>query len=420
VEQNHPHLDENELRVTTTELLGPNLQRLQQLALGMLVAGAVLCAVALVVQPLDQFWAGYLVGYVFWLGITSGCFGLLMLHHTVGGGWGFIIRRMLEAGTRMFPVMGVLALLIIAGLYTGLYAWNRPDHANDPIIQSKWPYLTHWFFILRLALYFAFWLFWTSRLNAWGRTQDEAPDPAVANRLNVFSAAGILVHVLVITFVAVDLVMSLDPHWFSSIFGLLFSVKHALSAMTLMLVLVAFLGGYTRVLRAVPDGYFRDLGNLTLAMVLLWAYMSFSQYLIIYSGNLTEEVPWYLDRQRGAWMVIPVLLVIAHFAYPFLTLLVGDKIKRNPHRLARLVAGPLLFMQLVDTFWMIAPTFTPGPALFLSSAGSPLLIGGIWLFFWVAQFRDKPVVPLYDPRFMEGIRAHAAHHAHAREVGDHA
>jgi hypothetical protein len=250
-------------------------------------------------------------------------------------------------------------------------------------------------------------------LNKWGATQDERADPVVATRLNYLGSVGIVVYVLTITFMSVDWIMSLTPDWYSSIFGFLVVATQGLSTLALLLVLFAGLVGDLPIAREVPKGYFRDLGNLMLAFVMLWGYMSFSQYLITYSGNTTEEVSWYIQRRSGGWGIVSLALIPLHFVLPFMVLLTGSAIKRNPKWLAR-IAGFIILMRFIDLYWWVTPTFrshlipSDGPEWMsiLGDLGTPLLIGGIWLWSWAAQLKKvRTVVPLHDPRLEAALEA---------------
>jgi hypothetical protein len=400
-------VDLAELRQTTTELFGPQLDRLQPLAIGMAVLGLVLTMVGWSMDGAGVFHS-YLFGYLFWIGVTAGSLAFLMLHHVTGGGWGYVIRRFLEAATRLLPVMLILFVPVLIGLPSIYERWAGP-HASQEILHAKGAYLNAPFFIARTVIYFAIWMILAYFLNLWGAMLDERPDRAAFNRLNLLGAVGIVLYVLTVTFAMVDWVMSLTPDWYSSIFGLLAVASQGLSALAVMLVLFAFLAGDLPVAREVPRGYFRDLGNLMLALVMLWAYMSFSQYLITYSGNTTEEVSWYVQRRMGGWGIVSVALIPLHFALPFMVLLVGSSIKRNPKWLAR-VAGFIILMRLVDLFWWVTPSFRPSLSVSAADLGTPLLIGGIWLWIWAGQVRGKTVVPLHDPR-LEAALQEAVEHA---------
>lgn len=400
-------MNTDELRLTTSEVLGPRIPRLQSIAMAMAAAGLVLCGLGFVTGGPQGFFSAYLYAYVFWVGVSAGSLGLLMLHHTVGGGWGFIIRRFLEAATSL-PVFGFLLLMflgVVAGipyLYGIEGGWAHASAGQNHILHEKAIWLNVPGFCIRTVIYFAVWMGVAHWLHLWGNTQDERADAAITEKLNRLGAAGLLLYVLTITFLSVDWVMSLSPLWFSSIFGLLFVVSQGLSTLALMLVLLPLLAGSQPLLKAIPDGYFRDLGNLMLAFVLLWAYMAFSQYLITFSGNTAEEAPWYIRRQEGGWQIIPMLLIALHFALPFLVLLLGTHVKRDPFRL-RWVAGLLVIMRFVDLYWLVAPTFRRelfSPGTIPADLGAPLLIGGIWLWLWAAQLKQtRMVVPLHDPRF---------------------
>jgi len=399
-----------ELQVSTTEMMGPELQRLQRTATGMAVVGAVLAVLGFAMNQ-DRFFEGYLIGYLFWFGVTAGSLGLLMLHHVVGGGWGFLIRRFLEASTRLLPLMMILFLPILGSilLHGSLFEWTHAEVVQqDRILQAKAPYLNVPFFIARWVLYFVIFILLASYLRKWGDTQDQRSDRSVFDRLNRTSAGGLVAYVLVTTFLTVDWIMSLTPHWFSSILGLLVVVGQGLSTLALMLCLLALLAGDKPLLRSVPTGFFRDLGNLMLAFVLLWAYMSFSQYLIMYSGNLTEEVPYYVRRASGGWGWISLALIPLHFLLPFLILLVGSNIKRSPARLAK-VALFLIVMRFVDLLWWVAPNFRETLAIYPADIGAPLLLGGIWLWFWAKEVQGRPVVPLHDPRLEASLQKAVGH-----------
>lgn len=402
----------NELGTATTALLRPQLQRLQQLALVLGGVGLVLTGIG-AVQDMRGLFQSYLFAYLFWLGVTVGSLALLMLHHTVGGGWGYVIRRMVEAGSRLLPLLFVLFVPVLVGLFSfGLFPWTDPQIAEIPAVHAKLKYLNPPFFIVRWVLYFAIWTTFAWQLNRLGATQDQRADRNVAAALNVrWGAFGMVVYVLSISFAAVDWMLSLDPTWASSIVGLLTVVSQVLSTLALMLALIGYFGKDSALIRQVPAGFYRDLGNLTLATVMLWAYMSFSQYLITYSGNTAEEVGWYLRRSQGGWQYISLALIPLHFFLPFFILLLGSNVKQNPRRLGAVGLG-LVVMRLVDLFWWVAPNFREHVAVIGSDFGAPLLLGGVWLWLWAAEMmKERTLVPAHDPRLAGHWPAAAeAHH----------
>jgi hypothetical protein len=418
-------MDTRELSQTTTQVMGPQLDRLKSQAGALFGVGLLCCGISFVSggpDAITHFFPSYLFAYVFWFGATAGSLGLLMLHHTVGGGWGFVLRRFFEAGShwKMFVLMLALFVPVLVGLFQfDLYSWVTPDkwgaetasrHIAVEVVKEKAGYLNVPAFLTRLACYFAFFIGFSLLLRKWGRVQDERLDESNSGNLNRFSAGGILLFVLVGTFVSVDWVMSLTPDWFSSIYGLLWVASQALSTLALMLALLAWLAGDTPLVRSIPDAFFRDLGNLMLAIVMLWAYMSFSQYLIIFSGNTWEEATWYLNRRAPVWAVMGGALILAHFFIPFFVLLVDSGLKKNPRRLGALAAG-IVLMRFVDLLWHVIPTFRPGGPHMTELAfyvGTPLLLGGVWLWMFAEQLKDRPVVPLHDPR----LQAHLPEVAH--------
>src|SRR5918994_6034167 len=325
----------------------PALGRLQQRAL--IVGLAALAAGAFgAFTDLDQFFRSWLIGFLFCLGLALGSLALLMLQHLSGGQWGLVSRRIFEASTRTLPFMALMFIPVLFGMQQ-LFLWARPEAVQgDAILQAKAPYLNVTFFIARAAIYFGVWMLCSTLLNRWSAEQDRglAQTPADSVRFRVVSAPGLLAYVLTMTFASVDWVMSLDPHWYSTIFGLLTVAGQGLAAFALTIAVLAAIFPSGALGEYVTARHFHDLGKLLLAFVMLWAYLSFSQFLIIWSGNLPEEIPWYLKRMRGGWGVIALALVVGHFALPFVLLLSQD-LKKS--RWLPRVAVFILLMRLLDT-----------------------------------------------------------------------
>ena len=344
------------------------------------------------------FLRSYLVAYIFWLAIALGCFAIVMLHHMVGGNWGFMIRRTLEAGTRTFPLLAVLFLPLLLNLHR-LYSWARPEMAASLALPPfKRAYLSTPFFVGRTVVYFAAWLLLAYFLNKWSVEQDETGGAEVTNRLQFLSAPGILIYGFTITYAAIDWVMSLDPGFFSTIFGMIFMVLPALTAMALAVVVAMLLSRHRPLLGLIEPGHFNDYGNLLLTFVMLWAYLAFDQFLIIWAGNLQDEIPWYMLRATGGWAGVGLLLIIFYWAVPFLLLLSRD-VKRRPRVLAG-VAVALIVMAWVYLYWMIVPAFYPkSPHLSATDVLMPIGLGGLWVAWFVWQLKGRPLLPLRDPRF---------------------
>jgi len=376
------------------EALHATLDRVRTRSL-LVGAVALLVCVAAAWRAPDRFYQAYLPAYLLWASIALGSLALLMLHHLTGGAWGFVIRRVLESSSQTIPALLLLFLPVLLGMRR-LYVWTAPEElAAEPILQAKAAYLNIPFFLARAALYFGVWIWLSARLNRWSARQDRGEAPlAPIQRL---SALGLLLYGLTATFAAVDWVMSLEPDWYSTIYGMLFMVGHALAALAFAVPVLRVIARARPLAALVSGDHFQDLGNLLLGFVLLWAYLSFAQYLIIWSGNLVEEIPWYLRRTRGGWGWIPAGLIAFHFALPFALLLMRT-LKRRAEALVA-VAGLLLAVRAVDLFWLVRPAFADAVQLHWLDLLTPVAIGGIWLGLFLQRLTARPLVPLHDPRF---------------------
>jgi len=352
----------------------------------------------------QAFVQSYIFAYVFWVAIPLGCLAILMLHHLTGGWWGLPIRRILEAGSRTLLLMGVLFLPILAGL-SRLYSWAQPDVVRDDVLlQHKLWYLTPKFFILRAVIYFAIWVILASFLNRWSSEQDRTGERRMKGRMEALAGPGLVLWGLTVTGASIDWVMSLDPHWYSTIYGMIFMVIGCLAALSFSVVVLSRLSDSEPLKDCVLPKRFLDVGNLMLAFVMLWMYMSFSQFLIIWSGNLRNEIPWYQQRVFGKWAPIAVTLLVLHFFVPFL-LLLQRGVKRRLHVLSR-VAVLLLVLTLVDIYWLLVPSYeTLAPQFRLLDLFAVMGIGGVWLAAFLGQLKKLPLLPLHDPRF-EGVLEH--------------
>jgi len=274
------------------------LERAQRSAL--LVAGAAGAILAIGgFLDLEQLLRSYLVSFVFWTGIALGCLALVMLQHLTGGAWGIAIRRILEAGASVLPWMALLFLPIALGL-PKLYLWAQPAAvAADPILRHKVPYLNVPFFLARTAVYFGIWSGWALLLRRLSLEQDRTGDARLSRKLQLLSGPGIVLYVLTMTFASVDWIMSLEPHWFSTIYGALLVAGQGLGAFAAAITGLLLLARVAPMREAATRKVLHDLGKLLLAFVMVWAYFSFSQFLIIWAGNLPEETPWYVRRIHG-------------------------------------------------------------------------------------------------------------------------
>ncbi len=388
--------------------LGPEFERLQRGALVAGVVGLGLCAAGAFANP-KQFFFSWMLGFLFWMGIALGSLALLMLHHLVGGSWGFIVQRALEAAARSVPLMLLMVLPLLLGI-RHLYLWADPQvMAHDAVLRHKAAYLNVPFFLARTGVYFAVWLALAYFATKWSTDQDRSGDPALSRRLEALAGPGLILYGLTVTFASVDWVMSLEPHWFSTIYGAMFMIGQALAAMALAVRVAARASRQPPLLDVILHSHFHDLGNLLLAFTMLWAYMSFSQFLIIWSANLPEEIPWYLHRMQSGWQWVALLLVGFHFFLPFL-LLLSRFVKRKARVLARLALA-ILVMRLVDLFWLVAPAHhQQGLRVHWMDVAAPVGIGGIWLAAFIWQLGRYPLLPLHDPRLAGAFGTE--HHAH--------
>jgi hypothetical protein len=351
-----------------------------------------------------QFFRSYFFAYMFWVMIPIGCLALLMTHHLTGGKWGIPVRRLLEAGSNTFILMTVLFIPILFGLRE-LYSWDRPEEvAADPILQYKHPYLNATSYIERSIVYFAFFLIFSILLNRWAKQYDDTLDKRLLSRCGRLSGPGLVLWGLILTGASIDWVMSLEPHWFSTIYGMVFMLIGALTAMALMVFIGTFLSRETTLASFVTPLHWNDAGNLLLAFVMLWTYLSFDQYLIIWTGNLKNEIPWYLSRQNGGWGGVALFLVLCQFAIPFL-LLLQRRVTRRSKTIA-IVAIILFISNIVDMYWQVVPAFNPkSPAPHLADFTALVGIGGLWMgvFFW--RLSGRSLVPVHDGSYEE-VAAH--------------
>ena len=393
-----------------------DLGRIQNIAIGIGLIGIIGWFVAVVIS--GDAWAtfirSYLVAYVLWVGIALGCLGLLMVQYLGGATWGLVIRRLLESASHTLVLMAVLFLPILAGLHS-LYEWTHKDSITEEnlkkILEHKSAYLNPVFFSIRAAVYFGIWLVLVYVLRKRSHKLDETGDPSQIQSAQDWSGPGFLVYALACTFAAIDWIMSLDAEWFSTIFGMLMIAGQGVSAIAFLIIVCTLLSRREPMSSVLQPKHFHDLGKLQLALVMVWAYFSFSQLLIIWSGNLPEEIPWYLERFKGPWRYIGVALILLNFALPFLLLLSRD-LKRNASRLVA-VAAFIMVMRFVDLLWLIVPEFEHGHPGHLSSYIVYLFaavgMGGVWLgwFFW--QLRQRALIPYRDPLLPEAL-AVGGHH----------
>jgi hypothetical protein len=338
----------------------------------------------------------YLIAFVFWTAVTVGALAVLMIHHMTGGWWGYPLRRILEASVRNLPVIVVFFLPVLFAMKL-IYTWTTPD-TTDAVLMAKVWYLNTTGFVVRAVVYFAIWLFLAFRLTGISAKEDATGDPTLAHKMEATSAPGLVIGAATVTVSMVDLVMSLQPHWFSTIWGFLFIVIFMLAGYSFSILVLKRLADNEPLNNAIDPSRYLDIGNLLLAFTILWAYLSFSQFLIIWSGNMKDEIPFYTSRAFGGWGVVGGILLLCHFFVPFFMLLMRG-IKRRLPRLAKVALIQLTFT-VVDLYWLIAPAYQDGPrlsdfAILLGVIG----LGGIWVGLFFGNLKKMPLLPLHDPRF---------------------
>ncbi len=389
-------------------------------------AGLSLCALALLWSDPAQLFRSYLVAYQFWLGVSLGSLAILMLQYLTGGAWGLFLRRPLEAAIATLPLMALLFVPLLFGLRV-LYPWARlqlPEgwvnalesvgllgpycmlweaHSGaDELMREKQLYLNIPFFLLRALVYFSIWLTLAHFLLRWSWRQDETGDLRLSRKFRLLSAPGLVLYGLTITFTSIDWAMSLEPHWFSTVYGLLYGAGQVLAAFAVAIGVTVALARRPPESTLAGPLHLRDLGNLLLAFVMIWAYLSFSQFLLIWSANLPEEIPWYLERLHGGWGYAAMALVLFHFFLPFFLLLSRD-VKESSRRLIA-VAGLILLMRYVDFYWLIAPGFgTQSAVPHAMDLAATVGLGGLWTAWYVRTLRRRPLLPLRDPYLREAL-----------------
>lgn len=394
------------MAVTETYQPPESVGGLQRLGMGAALVGVVLAIIGFVMSGADRFFEAYLMAYLLWMGLALGSLALLMVQHLSGGAWGVVIRRTLEAAVRTLPFMAMLFLPIGFGM-GHLYHWTHGDAvAADPILQEKAAYLNTPFFIVRQLAYFVIWSVMGYLLTKWSAEHDQTGDPGLIRKLSILSGGGLVVYSLTVTFAVVDWLMSVNPHWFSTMWGPMFMVTQGLTALAFSIAMLVMLAEYAPFNRVINAAHLHDLGKLLFAFLMLWAYLHFSQFLIIWSANTVEEIPHYLVRLNGGYEWVAVVLLLLNFAGPYALLLSRD-IKRDRNQI-RAVALWLILMRVVDYFWLVAPEFHEVFSVTLLEVALPLALGGIFLAMFAMFLKAQPLLPLNDP----GLAKALAHHVH--------
>jgi hypothetical protein len=360
-----------------------------KVALGVGIGFLALSILGAFFAPQD-FFRSYLMSYLFWIGLTLGSMATVMLQYLTGGAWGILVRRPLESAAQTLPLLIVLFIPIVFGI-PYLYNWDHPDLVrHDDVLLHRSGYMNAPMFVLRTVVYFAIWMTLTYFLNRWSTRQDR--EGGFEKQLARVSAPGLILYVFTITFASVDWAESIEAHWKSTMWGFLFVAGQGLSAIAFAIVLLAVLSRRSRLSESVKPSHFQDLGKLLLMWVMIWGYFSFSQLLIVWSGNLTDEIPWYLKRFNNSWGWLGVALIVFQFVVPFL-LLLSRPLKRNAFLLTGVV-GILIIMRFVDLMWIVMPSYyTNGIHFSWLTFSLPLAIGGLWIACFLWFLNRRPLLP---------------------------
>jgi hypothetical protein len=350
------------------------------------------------------FFRAYLVAYTFWLGLGLGSFGVVLVQFLTGGNWGLATRRVFEAGAATLPLMAVLFAPLLFGL-PQLYVWARPEAvAADAVLQHKSLYLNVPFFVVRALVYLLTWIVLVALLRRWSAAQDRSADPVVLRRLQRFSVVGALLLGLTASFAAIDWLMSLDADWYSTMYPPMVGMGNLLLALAFGIVVVTLLAPSSPLGSLLTPRIYNDLGSLLLAFLMLWAYLAYFQYLLIWAGNLSDEIPWYLRRVTGGWLPVAVALAGLGFLAPFWCLLFRS-LKRNRRALAR-IAALVVCTHVLNVYWLVEPPFQPGgPVLDWLPLATLVGLGGLWLSVFSWQLGAQPLLPPNDPRLVRALEA---------------
>jgi hypothetical protein len=380
---------------------GHSWNRLPAIGAAAAVLGGLVCAILGAGNP-KQFFFSWLVSFLFFLSLALGGLFFVLFQYAAQGGWGIVLRRIGETVFVTIPVMAVLFLPVLLGLHD-LYEWSHEEAvATDALLQWKAPYLNVPFFLIRALLFFGIWSFIALRYYRGSRNQDATGDPAVSARLRKFAGPSIIVLALTQSFAAIDWIMSLTPHWYSTMFGVYFFAGSFLGFIALLSILAVAMRGAGLLDTAISIEHLHDVGKLLFGFTAFWAYIAFSQFFLMWYANLPEETIWYKVRMEGSWLTVSLFLMAGHFVAPFFYLM-GRDVKRKGATLA-IGAAWLLAMHFLDLYWQVMPTLHPeGFRPSLLDLAALVAVGGCFVAAVSWLMRRQALVPLRDPRLAESL-----------------
>jgi hypothetical protein len=343
-----------------------------------------------------QFFHSWLASAIYWLSISLGALFFVLLHYLVGAKWSVVLRRLAENLASPLIFLAICMAVILFGLKE-LFHWADPEIvATDHLLQGKAGYLNQTFFIIRMVGYFLIWIVLWRFLFSGSLKQDTQPSAKLTKRMRIISAPGMFLFALTLTFASFDWMMSLDAHWYSTIFGVYIFSGSFLSAIAFLSIAVVALRSRGYFKGMVTGEHFHDLGKLMFAFVIFWGYMAFSQYFLIWYGNIPEETVWFLHRWEGSWKTVSLIIVFGHFVIPFFALFPQTP-KKNPVFLV-VVSVWLLIVHRIDIYWLVMPSLHHhGVHLSWMDGATIIGIGGIFLWCFWRRLVKHPLVPIQDP-----------------------
>jgi hypothetical protein len=375
--------------------------RLPAIGAGAALLGAVACAILGASNP-KQFFFSWLVSFLFFLSLGIGGLFFVLIQYASQGGWGIVVRRIGETIFGTLPVMAALFVPLLFGLHD-VYSWSVPGAAeHDALLRWKTPFLNVPFFLIRAAVYFGCWSFIAVLYYRGSRSQDRTGDPAASARLRRFAGPSIIVLALTQTLASIDWIMSITPHWYSTMFGVYFFAGAFVGFIAFLSVVVVAMRRAGLLETVITTEHLHDLGKFLFAFTAFWAYIAFSQFLLIWYANLPEETIWYRARLEGSWRAVSILLMVGHFGIPFFYLM-GRAVKRKGWTLAAGGAW-MLAMHYVDLYWQVMPTLHPeGVRPSILDLAALIAVGGCFVAAASWLMRRQALVPLRDPRLAESL-----------------
>lgn len=348
-----------------------------------------------------RFYQAYLVNFAFFLSLSLGALFFVLIQHVTGATWSVVVRRLAETLAANLPWLGLLAIPVLLGMRQ-LYPWSDPVHAaHDPLLAAKAPYLNPGFFIVRLAIYFLVWTWLSLYYYRRSCAQDATGDLAHTHGMQRLSGPGLVLFALTVSFASFDLLMSLNPHWFSTIFGVVIFAGSMMSCYATLALTGLWLTKNGELTHTITTANLHDAGKMMFGFTVFWAYVSFSQYYLIWYGNIPEETAWYYRRLQDGWQSIGLLLILGHFIVPFWVLM-SRHVKRNRTMLG-IGAGWMLLMHFVDLYFMVMPTLHHGLHPHWADLTAVLGIGGLYIAFFARRLASAPVVAHRDPQLVASM-----------------